>query len=85
MPEEVCRPEVCKALAALPKGATSDWIDLDGWNFLIRKDEESQTRSMSFAEAYGRIEANVREEAAAKIYADWIDRLKSKAYVKVFD
>ena len=40
---------------------------------------------MTFAEAYDRIEANVREEAAAKVYADWIDRLKSKSYIKVFD
>ena len=85
VPEDVFRPEVCKALAGLSKGATSEWIELDGWNFLVRKDDESQTRSMTFAEAYGRIEANVREEAAAKIYAEWIDRLKSKAYVKVFD
>ncbi len=85
VPAEVFRPEVCKALADLSKGATSGWIDIDGWSFLLRKDEEFQPRSMTFAEAYDRIEANVREEAAAKVYADWIDRLKSKSYIKVFD
>lgn len=84
-PSEVFRPEVCKALAGLSKGETSEWIDMDGWSFLLRKDDESETRSMTFAEAYERIETNVREEAAAKVYAEWIDRLKSKAYVKVFD
>lgn len=85
VPSEVFSPEVCKVLADLPKGATSDWIDLDGWSFLVRKDDETQPKSMSFAEAYDYIEANVREEAAAQVYAEWIDRLKSKAYIKVFD
>lgn len=85
VPSEVFSSEVCKVLADLPKGATSDWIDLDGWSFLVRKDDETQPKSMSFAEAYDYIEANVREEAAAQVYAEWIDRLKSKAYIKVFD
>ena len=85
VPSDEFRPEVCNALAALGKGETSEWIDLDGWSFLLRKEDESETRSMTFAEAYDRIEANVREESAAKIYAEWIDRLKAKAYIKVFD
>ena len=85
VPSEVFRPEVCKALADLPKGATGEWIDLDGWSFLLRKEDESELRSMTFAEAYDKIEANVREEAAAKAYADWIGRLKAKSYIKVFD
>ena len=84
-PSEVFRPEVCKALADLPKGATSDWLDLDGWSFLLRKEDEAEMRSRTFAEAYDDIETNVREETAAKIYEEWIDRLKAKAYIKVFN
>ena len=84
-PSEVFRPEVCKALADLPKGETSGWLDLDGWSFLLRKEDEAEMRSRTFAEAYDDIEANVREETAAKIYEEWIDRLKAKAYIKVFN
>jgi len=85
VPSEVFRPEVCNALAELPVGATSDWIDLDGWSFLVRKDAESGAKALTFAEAYDKIERNVREENAAKVYDEWIGRLKSKAYIKLFD
>lgn len=85
VPEEVFRPEVCRELADMPKGTLSHWLDLDGWSFLLRKDEETESRQKTFAEAYGEIEANVREDLAAKRYSEWIERLKAGAYIKVFD
>ena len=39
---------------------------------------------MSFAEAYGQIEAAVREAAAKKAYDEWISRLKDTAFIKVY-
>jgi len=83
VPEEVFRPEVCKALSSLGKGGVSDWIDLDGWSFLLRKDAETPPRAKTFAEAYEEIEANVREQVAARMYSQWIDRLKAEAYISV--
>lgn len=85
VPEEVFRPEVCKEIAAMPKGTISHWIDLDGWSFLLRKDDETPAADLSFAEAYDEIEANVREKTAAALYTAWVERLKSAAYIKVFD
>ncbi len=83
-PEDSFRPEVCAEIAKMPKGTISKWIDLDGWFFLLRKDDETEARSRSFAEAYDDIEANVKEERARKLYEDWIERLRAEAYIKVF-
>ena len=83
-PEESFRPEVCAEIEKMPKGTISKWIDLDGWHFLLRKDDESEARPRSFAEAYDDIEANVKEARARQIYENWIERLRAEAYIKVF-
>ena len=84
VPEEVFRPEICKEIANMPKGMISKWIELDGWNFLLRKDEESGGNKLSFADAYDRIAANVREDEAKRLYKAWLERLKSQTYIKVY-
>ena len=83
VPEEVFRQEVCKEISDMPVGTLSKWIDLDGWSFLLRKDDESEFRTKSFAEAYDDIERNVREEMSLEQYDRWIERLKSESYIKV--
>jgi len=83
VPADVFRQEVCKEIADMPVGTLSKWIDLDGWSFLLRKDDESELHAMSFAEAYDEIERNVREEMAMAQYDKWIERLKSESYIKI--
>lgn len=83
-PEEVFKPEVCKEIAAMPRGTIGDWIEIDGWNFLLRKEDESGGKARSFAEAYDDIERNVIEEKSKKIYDAWIARLREEIYVKVY-
>ena len=83
-PEESFRSEVCAEIEKMPKGTISKWIDLDGWSFLLRKDDETEPRPRTFAEAYDDIEANVKEARARKIYEDWLERLRADAYIKVF-
>lgn len=85
VPGDVFRPEVCAELARMPKGTISHWVELDGWSFLLRKDDETAARELSFAEAYDDVEAAVREKTAAALYAEWMERLKAAAYIKVFD
>ena len=60
------------------------WIELDGWSFLIRKDDETTGAKMSFEEAYDAVADNVRRELADKRYREWIDRLKSETYIMVY-
>ncbi len=83
-PEDVFRPEICAEIAKMKKGETSKWIELDGWNFLIRKDDEKTGAKMSFEEAYDAVADNVRRELADKRYREWIDRLKAETYIKVY-
>ncbi len=83
-PEDVFRPEVCAEIAKMKKGETSKWIELDGWNFLVRKDAETAGVKMSFEEAYDAVAQNVRKELADRRYREWIDRLKSETYIKVY-
>ena len=83
-PEEVFRPEICEELAKMPKGTVSDWIETDGWSFLLRKDDETGAKARSFAEAYDDIEDNVKRENARKLFAEWMERLKAESYIKIY-
>ena len=83
-PEDEFRPEVCAEIAKMKKGETSKWIELDGWNFLVRKDDEKAGSKMTFEEAYDAVAFNVRKELADKRYREWIDRLKAETYIKVY-
>lgn len=83
-PEDEFRPEVCAEIAKMKKGETSRWIELDGWSFLIRKDDETTGAKMSFEEAYDALAQNVRKELADKRYREWIDRLKAETYIKIY-
>ena len=69
---------------AKEKGETSKWIELDGWNFLVRKDDEKAGSKMTFEEAYDAVAFNVRKELADKRYREWIDRLKAETYIKIY-
>lgn len=83
-PEDVFKPEVCAEIAAMPKGTISKWIEIDGWSFLLRKEDEREGRQHSFEEAFDDVEANVKEEKSKAAYLAWIARLRAETYVKVY-
>ena len=83
-PEEVFKPEVVEEIEKMPKGTISHWIEIDGWSFLLRKDAETAGKRLSFDEAYGEIEAAVKEEESRRLYNEWISRLRAETYIKVF-
>lgn len=83
-PEEVFRPEICAAIAKMAKGDVSDWIEIDGWSFLLRKDDETASRARTFVEAYDDIEDAVKSENARKLFSDWMERLKAETYIKIY-
>jgi hypothetical protein len=83
-PEDTFAPELCREIAALPKGTISRWLEIDGWRFLVRKDGESAGEKKTFEEAYDEIETDVKEEASKVAYRAWIERLRAETYIKVF-
>ena len=74
---------VCKEIAKTPKGAISQWIEIGGWNFLLRKDDEKSSAKRAFVDAYADIEANVKETKSKRLYDEWIERLKAETYIKI--
>ena len=83
-PEEAFRPEIAKVIASLKVGEVSKVVDLDGWGFIVRKDVETGTKELSFAEAYDEIERNVKKRLGEKAYKDWIQRLREAAFIKIY-
>lgn len=83
-PAECFRPEVCSEIYMMPMNTISRWIDINGWSFLLRKDAETKAKLLSFADAYEKIEANVREEKAKKLYTEWLARLRAASYIKTY-
>ena len=80
-PKEVFQEKIADEIAKMPVNTLSNWLDVDGWSFLLKKTAESETRPMPFAEAYDKIEAEVKKANAKKLYDAWIERLKSETYI----
>lgn len=83
-PEDAFNPVVCEEIAKMPRGTISRWIEIDGWSFLLRKDDEAEGGKLSFEEAYDEIEKAVKNAAAEKLYEEWIKRLRASTYIKVY-
>ena len=83
-PAEAFRPEIVEAIERLEVGRVSSMINLDGWGFIVKKESETKTKQLSFAEAYDKIAKNVREAAELKAYDEWIARLKDTAFIKIY-
>ena len=83
-PEDTFAPDLCREIAQMPKGTIGRWIEIEGWRFLVRKDDETAGEKRSFEETYDDIEADVKEESTKAAYDAWIERLRSETYIKIF-
>ena len=84
VPAAVFKPAICAEIAKMPVGTLSNWVDLDGWSFLLRKDAERPAQTRTFAAAYEDIERNVKEAKGRKAYDAWMDRLKAETYIRIY-
>lgn len=82
-PEEVFKPEICAVAAALRPGELSQWGDIDGWKFVVRKISESGDARKTFEQAYEDVERNVRDEESARLYREWIERLEADTPITI--
>ena len=83
-PEEAFRPEIAATIAKLKVGEFSTLVNIDGWGFIVRKDEETGGKTLSFTEAYDVIARNVKNDAAKAEYDAWMKRLRAQAFVKTY-
>jgi parvulin-like peptidyl-prolyl isomerase len=84
-PEDVFRREIVEALAKLKPGETSPALVLDGYGYIVRKDEQQDARALTFEEAAPYVESHLRMRQAEKLYKEWTDRLRAESYIKVFE
>jgi parvulin-like peptidyl-prolyl isomerase len=84
-PEDVFRKEIVEALGKLAPGEASPALVLDGYGYIVRKDEQQDARALTFEEAAPYVESHLRMRQAEKIYKEWTDRLRAESYIKVFE
>jgi len=84
-PEDVFRKEIVEALAKLKPGETSPVVALDGYGYIVRKDEQQDARLLTFEEAAPYVENHLRMRQAEKLYKEWTDRLRKETYIKIFE
>ena len=84
-PVDMFRKEIVEALDKLKPGETSPVVILDGYGYIVRKDEQQDARALTFEEAAAYVESHLRMRLAEKLYKEWTDRLRTEAYIKVFE
>lgn len=84
-PKEVFSPQIVEALTKLKAGEHSGILEAAGYRSIVQKVEVKRGRRPSFAEAWPRVEAAVKNELGQARYNAWIEGLRARAYIKVMD
>lgn len=84
-PEDVFRGEICEALQKLAPGEISPLLVLDDYGYIVKKDEQQDSRILTFEEAVPYVEGRLRMKMGEKLYKEWTDRLRADAYVKIIE
>ena len=84
-PEDVFRKEICNMLNRLNPGETSPVIVLDDYGYIVRKEEQQDSRALTFAEAAQYVEGNLKMKKSEDLYKAWMKRLRDDSYVKIFE
>lgn len=82
---QVFLAEIREAIETLEPGATSDVVETDDAYYLIRLEDRREAGTRSFAEVREEIASELRNEEAQQIRDQWIDRLRRKHFVQVFE
>ena len=67
-PDDVFRKEIVVELAKLKPGDTAPLVVLDGYGYIVRKDEQQDARPLTFEEAAPYVESHLRMRQAEKLY-----------------
>lgn len=84
-PEDVFRKEIAAEVHRLAPGEVSDVLMLDGYGYIIRKDEAQDARILTFEEAFPYAESRLRVRQSEKLYKEWMARLRAESYIKIFE
>lgn len=84
-PEDVFRKELADALALLKPGEVSPLVALDGYGYILRKDDQQDSRVLTFEEASRYAEGHLKMERSEQMYQEWVARLRSEAYIRLLE
>ena len=84
-PDDVFRKEIVEALTRLAPGETAPMLSLDGYGYIVHKDEQQDARILTYEEAAPIVESHLRMKQAEKIYKAWMERLRAESYIKMFE
>ena len=79
------RPVLRETLLKLKNGQTSGIVHADGVFYIMHLVDSKQETDASFETVQPLIERELRTQASEELYAFWLNRLRGKAYIKVFD
>lgn len=77
--------ELQEAVAPLKPGEVGPVVTTDKDYYLVRVDAREESASKPFEDVEQLIERELRRDLIERMYVEWIDRLKQKAYVSVSD
>ncbi len=79
------REDLWEPLIKLQPGQFTDVIETaDGYYFILKLNDRKLPSIAKIEEVRPDIDAAVLEEEQQKRYEDWLDRLRAKAYIKIF-
>lgn len=82
-PQEL-RKELRAAAEVLQPGQLSPPVRMDDDFYLLKLEERQAASVEPLEKVYTRLEGELREKEAERIYKDWIARLRAKFFVQVF-
>ncbi len=85
VPEDALRSELVEALSKLKVGDVSPVIETPEELYLIRKEGVREDAILPLDEVRKSIEQRLRNRESKRLYNEWINRLQSEAYVRIFE
>ncbi len=79
------RNELQAVAAELKEGEISEIIDTEDGYYLMMIDERKDAGRKSFDTVREEIEEELTEKETERLYKDWIDRLRRKFYIKLYE
>ncbi len=76
-------PEVEDLAWKLPKGAVGGPIQGGGFWFIVRVEEKSPARELSFDEAKDKLRKELESQRSTELMDKWLDELKSKSKIEI--
>jgi len=75
--------DVVAIVNRLRPGQISPLIMLGDYGYIVRKDEQQDTRTLTFEEAAPLVEGGLKMEKTEKLFKEWTGRLRNEAYVRI--